>query len=167
MARQLATILLMTIIFIGIGTSSLEAQQDKYSNAILRGISAVSVVVDKVPDSVRAMGVTEQMIQTDVELKLRLAGMRIADDPEWVHLPGRPLVYVYIEAVPVPRAVHVEVGLAQDSRLERNGATIPGAKTWGATIMASGNLTSQNVRDLVKDELDLFLNAWLSVNPKK
>lgn len=165
MSKRLRLLLLVATVFIVSAPSSIEGQQDEFTASILKGISAVSVQVDKLPDSVKALGLTEKIIQTDVELQLRLAGMRIATDAEWLRLPGRPLVYVHIEAA--PRAVHVEVGLSQDTRLERNGAVMPNAKTWAATVLASGDVPSQGVRDLTKDELELFLNAWLSVNPKK
>ena len=36
-----------------------------------------------------------------------------------------------------------------------------------ATMQVVGNPTAQIIRNQIKDHVDMFLNDWLSVNPKK
>ncbi|PYU66748.1 MAG: hypothetical protein DMG49_21105 [Acidobacteria bacterium] len=64
------------------------------------------------------------------------------------------------------RAASIDVELDQNALLERNGEFAIGVTTWstGAVIV---NPNVQGVRNWIKDDVDKFLNAWLSVNPKK
>jgi hypothetical protein len=48
----------------------------------LRGISGVYVLVENLSDEARRDGLNEQDIQTDVGLKLRLAGVKVLTEAE-------------------------------------------------------------------------------------
>ena len=56
------------------------------------------------------------------------------------------------------------LGLQQAVRLVRNGALAYGARTWGVNSVGYGDLPF--IRNAVKDYVDQFINAWLSVNSK-
>ena len=92
--------------------------------------------------------------------------MRVVTDDQGQNLPGDPYVYVKMDLTEDRRAADAEVDLAQNTRLVRNDEFAPGAVTWRAGFVASSP-TAQSMRDGVKDLVDKFLNAWLSVNPKK
>ena len=63
-----------------------------------------------------------------------------------------------------PQAAGITVELYQFARLVRNGEPAF-VTTWGlAGVIA--NPSAQGIRDHIKDRVDIFLNAWLSVNPK-
>jgi hypothetical protein len=68
MTRRLATMCCMAMVLIGISSSSVSAQT--YSSATLKGIGAVRVVVEALPDGAKVLGLSREAIQTDVELKL-------------------------------------------------------------------------------------------------
>src|SRR5260370_9840270 len=93
MTRRLATICLMTMLLVGFRSPSASAQGDKYSVATLKGISAVYVVVESLDDA-KVLGLEADTIRTDVELKLRLAGMRVVKEKEGIKFTGSPHVYV-------------------------------------------------------------------------
>jgi hypothetical protein len=45
---------------------------------------------------------------------------------------------------------------------------ISGATTWSVTAVGTvGRENLRNIRDFIKDDVDKFVNAYLSVNPKK
>jgi len=130
----------------------------------LKGIGAVRVVVEDLDDDAKALGLDEQTIQTDAELKLRLAGMRVLSDAEWIVALGQP--YLYLRVTATGGAAAYEVALCQNARLGRNGDLAAGVITW-SQLSADSNPTAAGVRNGIKDLVDTFLNDWLSVNPKK
>jgi hypothetical protein len=156
----------MVMFLIGISSPPVSAQGAQYSNKTLDGISAVAVVVEDLPDGAKILGLTRETVQNDVELKLRLAGMRVMTDKEVSQIPGMPDLYVRVTLTKGAEAASIEIHLRQNARLERNGQLAVAATTW-KTFYLTANPTSQSIRDTVKDGVDDFLNAWLSVNPKK
>jgi hypothetical protein len=166
MTQRLATICLMTMFLIGVRSPSIQAQDNDFSRATLKGISAVFVEIEPLPDSGKTLGLTAETIQTDVELKLRLAGIRVVTPEEGYKLPGSPYVYVILTLTPNANAAYINVQLVQNVLLERNGEHVYGVPTWDTGYIMPVP-TSQRIRDTIKDKVDVFLNAWLSVNPKK
>jgi hypothetical protein len=163
MTRRLAMICLVTMFLIGVSSLSVPAQGSRFT---LEGITAVSVSVEKLPDSAKVIGLTADAIQTDVELKLRLAGMHVATEKEWLQLPGMPILYINVNLTNPALAASIDVMFKQNVRLERNDMTVANISTWDRGTLL-GNPTAQRIRDLIKDKVDVFLNDWLSVNPKK
>ena len=166
MRQRLATICLTTVLLIGGGSPSALAHGTDNATPTLKGISAVSVRVGHLSEGAGALGLTKEMIQTDVELKLRLAGMRVVTQEEDSELPGRPFLHLRVHVADSAKAAHIEVALTQNAQLERDGQRAFSVTTWrkGALIASP---TLQTIRDEIKDKIDVFLNAWLSVNPKK
>jgi hypothetical protein len=166
MTRRLATIWLVTVFLVGIASLSIQAQDDEVFNASLKGISAVFVWVEPLPSGAKELGLSEEIIQTDVELKLRLAGMRVVKQEEGVKLPGSPYVYVRVTVTDGAGVADINVNLRQNVLLARNRQFALAAETWSKGFLMVLP-TSQRIRVEVKDLVDKFLNAWLSVNSKK
>ena len=61
------------------------------------------------------------------------------------------------------------VEFRQDVRLDRDpNIQIPAATTWSAAAVgAVGRNDLRSIRDSIKDCVDRFINAYLSVNPRK
>jgi hypothetical protein len=156
------------MLLVGTSSPAARAQDTKPQNASLKGITAVYVLVEDLPDGAKVLGLTKDAIQTDVELKLRLAGMRVVTtQEEWAKLPGSPSLYVNVNVSDSSaRAASIDVELDQNALLELNSHFAIGVTTWstGAVIV---NPSVEGTRDWIKDDVDKFLNAWLSVNPKK
>jgi len=166
MTRRLATIFLMTVFLIGFCCSPVQAQGHEPTTATLKGIAAVGVAVEDLPDGAKVLGLTKEDIQSDVELKLRLAGMLVVTLEEAYKLPGKPYLNVRVGLTRNARAASIAVELKQNVVLERDGQSALSLATWAAGGVAS-NATAHDIRDWIKDKVDLFLNDWLSVNPKK
>jgi hypothetical protein len=166
MPTRLTTIYLVTMLLmllVAISSPAVRADDTALSRATLKGITTVFVVVESLDDDARKIGLTEEAIQTDVELKLRLAGMGVATNG--VAVPGDTYLYVNVGVLP-PVAASIQVALEQNVLLQRNGELAFGATTW--TLHGEiTNPTPQRIRDFTRDLVDRFLNAWLSVNPKK
>ncbi len=137
------------------------ATDDERSRKTLKGISALTVVVEHVANDIDPSGTLISQIQTDVELKLRLAGIMVNQESEQ---------FLYVDA----NIVRIESGryifncileLNQGVTLKRNN-TFCFACTWSANCAGITN-SLEKIRDSVKDLVDIFINAYLSVNPKK
>lgn len=164
MTKRLAMTYLMTTLLIGVISRPVQAQNNDLSG--LQGLNTVFVQVEELSPGAASLGLTKETIQTDIELKLRLAGMHVVPYAEGIKLPGSANLYVRVTLTDSAEAADVGVVLEQNAFLARNGQFIPTAITWG-TGGVFAHPTAQIIRDRTKDFVDGFLNAWLSVNPKK
>jgi hypothetical protein len=149
------------------------AQARQLEIETLKGIDKLKVLVESLPEVVEDAGVLRSAdIKTNVELKLRLAGIKVvSDDADVV-----PVLHVWliifsgrsIEGDPLYFGV-LQVALAQPVRLDRDPKICTFAKTWEETRLQThprGSL--QRFRDdPIGGAMDKFINDYLSVNPKK
>ncbi len=151
-------------------TGSNAAADIEYERETLRGLRGIRVVVERLPPEAERDGLTRSTIQTDVELKLRQAGIPLlsrADRP-----PGSPYLYVNVNTYQSRVGLYafsVQAGLVQFVILERNRNITSQATTWEATgsVGAVGSEKLSEVRNAVRDMVDEFINAYLAVNPKQ
>ena len=141
---------------------------DDSDRATLQGIKGVFVSIENIEPKIDKDGLTKSQIQTDVEIKLRLSGLKVLSDKELIKTPGMPTLKVYPHVFKSSQKFYVykiNVRLFQFVYLQRNGQGIL-APTWslGDLGMSPG---VDYIRNKTKEYVDKFINAWLSVNPKK
>jgi len=163
MTKWLSMMFLAAVLLIGTASPTVRADDSEESRVSLKGITAVHVLVEDLHDDAARIGLTKESIQTDVELKLIMAGMHVVTREDWLKLPGAPRLYVNVNVLP-PQAASIEVELDQNVLLQRNGQLVISANTWNLSGVLA-NPTSQGIRNQIKDRVDKFLSAWLSVNP--
>jgi len=158
---------------------TVSAQDDPdVARPTLRGIKGVRVGAGVAKD-IEEAGLRTDVIKTDTELKLRLAGIRVLETAaEFASAPGSPWLFVAVEGVS-QKGVYgfsLSVSLSQNVVLERDPSLKPvgefrgakfSAKTWDTTVVGLqvGN-PSDNIRSTVKDLVDKFINAYLAANQK-
>jgi hypothetical protein len=136
----------------------------------LKGIKAVTVVVETLKPAAVEAGLTEKQLQQDVELRLRLAGVKVV--PETEIKRGVPWLYVsvgtYLRKGSELFAFHSLVELQQNVLLMRDPTIVTAAGTWRTQSLGTVGPEEfrEFVRQSVRDKVDTFLNAYLSVNPK-
>jgi hypothetical protein len=165
----LPTLCLMTLLSLGLATSLRSPQVVFAQNdggPSLSGLSAVFVLVEDLPAGTKLRGLSKNDIQSEVERRLHVAGLRVVSAEESARLPGGPYVYVRVNLVDHGHAVSVDVQLTQGALLVRNGQFLPSTITWSRSALLS-KPTVQNIRDAVNDRVDAFVNAWLAVNPQR
>jgi len=133
----------------------------------LRGIHGLKVVVEVVGTDIEQAGLHRTDIQTDVELQLRLAGIKVLPEDDQSASP-----YLYINAHVIlgqyNSGLHyaaVDCELHQYVILARDESISTDATTWDTG--SAGTSSLEHVRDHTKDLVDKFINDYLSVNPKK
>src|SRR2546425_2749891 len=72
------------------------AQESEDAHATLRGVEGVYVIVENFKPEVERAGLTREQLQTDVELRLRKAGIRVFTYEETLKTPGNPMLYVNV-----------------------------------------------------------------------
>lgn len=145
----------------------------------LKGLPGVRVVVESFSRAAEDAGFDTSTFQQEVELKLRLAGIRAYEDSE---ADWPPLLYVNVNALHGKagerHAYGISLRLLQRAVLRRHlsaesGKAVPEDEmddltaevvTWSKGATGFGHLP--HVRDSVKDLADSFINAWLAANPR-
>lgn len=158
--RSTAVCLAVTILT---GASGIARSNEAVSHG-LQGITTVSVVVD-VNDDVRELGLTEGLIEGDVKLKLRRAGMRVVTTRDILTITGSPSLYVSVTSL-ASQAATVQVQLEQNAHLERNSEFVAGVTTWETTFVIA-NPTVQGIRMTVNSGIDKFLRATSTESMRK
>ncbi|SRR5579864_486967 len=145
---------------------------DNAGRKSLTGLHAVAVLVENLRPEVESAGLARATIQTDAELKLRLAGIRVLAIDRHRAEPGAPVLYINANVSMGSDGMwgySLHVALVQEVQLVRNPAMIVPAETWstdGAGAYTSSHTIPDSVRSAVKDSIDQFVNAYLEVNPK-
>jgi hypothetical protein len=153
---------LPTIIFMYMASVCAGSDTDS-SRQTLKGLPSFSVLIEDFPVAVSELGLTTGQLQTDVELRLRKAGIRVVSSKE------APLPYLYVRVNgkrldgSQVAAFEVHVGLSQLVSFPRmpGNAGLFEAETWstGMLAIASKINTGKELRDIVADSVDKFANA--------
>lgn len=140
-----------------------EASDFGRSVSSLKGLVALKVVVEQLDPKVEGNGITQKQLETDIELRLRQAGVNVSEQ-------ASALLYANVAVLcgDFACAYNISLDLQQAVRLvmRPDAGTMPAA-TWNSGI--TGLLKGHNlepVRKTLKDQVDQFLNSYLAANPK-
>ena len=145
------------------------AQDTRSQRATLAGLTGVNVLVEGMNPDVERDGLARSTLQTDVELRLRQASIRVLTETEMLLAPGKPFLYLRVSSFKGREGVYavaISLELKQSVRLVRDPALTLMAATW-QSIGAIGLGGPSKARDTVRDEVDKFINAYLAANPKR
>ena len=137
----------------------------------LVGLTAVHVVMDEIGDTGERQGVSRARLQSEVEGRLRRAGLRVLTPAEALTSTGRPTLHlrVSVREVADPAAVHVfsvDLTLRQHVRLVRDRAIESYAITWSEhrVVGAARAGLPGVVRSALLEKVDEFVAAWRMAN---
>jgi hypothetical protein len=146
--------------------------ESEYERRSLVGLKAVYVLVETIDREAEQDGLPRSTLQTDIELKLRQAGIAIHTVEQSARAPGSPYLYLNVAAGKNRAgfyAYHVRLSLEQGVSLIRAPTVTVTGSTWQSNgvigIVRSGNVAK--IRDAVRDVVDEFINAYLAANPTK
>jgi len=135
-------------------------------NHLLRGLEGVQVIVEEIPPEVKREGLTKSQLKTDVELALRMSGIKVLSAEERGQMLSQPILYLNVNVMKTQGSAYVfNVHLSA----RESGITLRGGMTWAPTwewgyVGITPSLAT--IRDYVKDMVDRFINAYLTANPK-
>jgi len=151
----------------------------------LQGVKGFHVLIEDLSSDAKAAGLSRERLKTLVELKLRMADVKVLPyDEEIPATVLRPTLYLrlYIQKVSesyaFAYAVIATLEFKQLVVLHRNKDIICFATTWedrqGAVIVGTGNDSlvinhrlTNFAEKTVKELVDEFLNDYLAANPKE
>ena len=149
------------------------AQTDNESSrATLRGIKSIYVNVSTIEDKkLIENGITSQQIITDIELKLRMAGINVVETLNEQTNDGEPNLHLEIIILEQNDYIFVyslSLEFRQLVTPVRKGKIIAMGTTWKNDLVGYiGVQNSSKIRDYVKDLVDSFINSYLAVNKNK
>ena len=130
----------------------------------LDGAEPIKVVVEPLKWAIENAGLKTLQLRTDTELKLRLAGINVVSPNN----PGKPSLYVNARVIKFGQrdryVFSIAVEFVQTVSLERSPQVKIDATTWSTSVTGTSHKLS-TVRDQLGELVDLFINAYLSVNP--
>ena len=151
-------------------TPTLVAGDDRDSES-LRDLDGVRVAVEDLPPAIESKGLSKELLRKVVESKLEQAGIRVMNAGEFP--VGDPFLDVRVTTTKESARLigcNVEVKFVQIVFLRRNpSVTFNRAETWKAAghleIVPAARL-AENVRQELSEQVDQFIAAYRSVNPK-
>jgi len=159
------TITLLVILALPLMLSSALAGDSEHNRKTLAGIDGVAVVVNDLNDALMRAGLTIRTLQTDVELRLRSVGIPIKTEKHgaWLVLNMSGFSSETKEADFIGYTSNASLEVHQWVRLMRNPSIETFVPTWFVNVVSNWNATAE-IRELIRDRVDEFANAYLSVN---
>ena len=162
--------LIALIVVICLGAPSLSWAYDQ--KEILRGLKGVKVVVENIPPDIERLGLTRRDIQSDVENRLRQAGIKVWPDYK---PPSMTALYVNVHTLNPSQAksiivYSINVMLFENSYLKRDIGSVGDlrevrAANWvKAMVGFTGTNNVREIRKKVEAEVDKFISDYKTVN---
>ena len=157
-------ILIGLVLFFGLWQGHALPADNPGTRKTLHGAEQIKVVVEPLKWAIENAGLKTAQLRTDTELKLRLAGIRVVSPND----PGKPSLHVNVRVIKFGQrdryVFNIAVEFIQTVSLERNPRVKIDATTWSTAVTGTSHKLS-TVRDQVGELVDVFINAYLSVNP--
>jgi hypothetical protein len=138
------------------------AGDGKLDRETLRGVKAVSVVIDDIAPWIAEQGLRPDPLREEIEGRLRRAGLAIdANAKEFVALR-----VVGVHAKKGPFALSFTLGLYQPVLLSRDQTVRTATQTWEvvSVLLAEPKAVSGSAMETVDEVTGRFVEAWRSVN---
>lgn len=153
--------------------SPLYALNSEMNRASLQGLKGVRVLVEDIASEVEERGLARVALQKEVEDKIRAAGIKVLTQEEATQTPGEPYLYLNIN-VTLSRgeeeacSYSIDLALIQNVTLVRNPGQATYAVTWSTGgVGLIGKKSLKDLKETTLEVVDLFVKAFMSVNPKK
>jgi hypothetical protein len=135
---------------------------------VLSGLEAVGIKVERLKAEMEQDGLFTDTLQSDIELKLRLAGIKVLSEEQWRENPNTPFLYLFVDAFKHSEGYiyRVQLSLREPVTVLRKGT-----KTTATTLRIRDELGIaahlSEIRDEAQDLVDEFIKAWQNVNRKR
>lgn len=134
---------------------------------VLQGLEGVHVVIERLRPEIERDGLYGNTLESDMELTLRMAGIKVLSKEEWLQSPYAPCLYLHVDAFKYAGGYVYKIHLSLRERvlilrkkLEAKAITVSLPVQLGITHNLS------QIREEARDLMDEFSKAWLTANPK-
>lgn len=155
-----------------VSNSSLPALDSKANRATLKGLNGLGILVEYLTPEAEWGGLTKKRLQSDLEVRLQRAGMKVLTQADSHKAPGEPYLYVNVnvntaktEGEVYPYSI--DVMLIQKTTLVRDPKQTVYAVTWSTGGVGSISKELLNdLRESVGDLVEVFIKACQAENRK-
>jgi len=146
------------------------AQDDETTRPTLRGLQGIFVYVEPLDPQIEQSGLIKSQIQTDTESQLKSAGIRVSTREDFLKGFGRPYLYINVNISMLKTQItrylfYLRIELNQEVLLVRAPHTKVSTVTW-STGGWGIDFSLDNIRQTVRTQVDKFVSAYLTENPK-
>jgi hypothetical protein len=135
----------------------------------LVGLKGVYVLVESPKPEAQSLGLTKDQIKTNIELRLRKAGISMLTEKDWLGSPDYPHLSVTVAAITRAGSYSymLQLYLSEFVTLAR-GNRVMGV-IWQTYRIGIGNEqnTETKTQEQIGDMVDEFINDYMAANPKK
>jgi hypothetical protein len=135
---------------------------------VLRGLDRVHVVVERLKAEIEQDGLFTSTLQSDMELKLALAGIKVLSEDECRQIPCVADLYLHVDAFKQADGYTYRIHLALREPvavLRKHIRVIGTTFRMHDELGMTENLSE--VREGARDLLDKFIEVWQAANSKK
>ncbi len=163
--KKLSVVLCAVVLVFGLGVAAHAFSNNQYSRETLRGLRSSRIFVKVVDYDGKSIEPLKSAITEDLENRLRTGGIHIDRS-------SNNSIQLFLSIIEVPKASEnfiyvVEIAVFQEGQLMRNErAGIHDVCTWSSGYHGLRHSMTK-IRDNVKEQIDVFINAHNSVNPRK
>jgi hypothetical protein len=178
-SRFMIVVISLFFIFV-LFESVIFAHDTEENRRSLFGIEAIKLLIENIDPEIEKEGLTKKQIQTDVELKLRMAGIKLLSMKEGRDSDKNGLLYVVISVIKISESAynysidiefHQNVYLVRDIKEQMKLGLKVYARPYFTETWSDGSIGITHnlgkIRNSVKDLTDTFINAYLSVQPRR
>jgi hypothetical protein len=143
----------------------------------LKGLKGVEVLIEELNPDLENLNLTMIQMQSEVEAKLRKAGVLVLskEENEKIQPLRKPYLYIKINSSKLScrkESIAYNIGIALNQQVTLRGQADAKkcffAPTWYTSIVgAAGPKNVQVILDAVQDLTDKFIDAYLKANPKE
>lgn len=134
---------------------------------VLQGLEGVHVVVERLRPEIERDGLYGNTLENDMELTLRMAGIKILSREECLQSPGAPSLCLHVDALRYAEGYVYKIQLSLKERvlilrkqIEAKAVTVRLSDQLGITHNLS------QIREDAKDLVDEFCKDWLTAKAK-
>jgi hypothetical protein len=165
--KRLRSVSLGVCVMAAISTSGF-AYITQGEEEVLRGLAAVTVKVERLRAEIEQDGLFASTLQDDVEMKLRLAGIKVLSEEQCLENPDCPHFYLFVDAFKHSEGYiyRIQVSLREPVTVTRTRTKII-ATTMRIRDELGITPYLSEIRGEAQDLVDEFIKAWESANRKK
>jgi hypothetical protein len=166
--KRLISVSVVVWLSLVISTCAFAVTRGGERQAILRGLAGVRVVVERLKPEIERDGLFGSTLQTDAELTLQMAGIKVLSEEEWLKAPGAPYLYLKVNAFQCARGYvyNITLTLEEQVKLVRNGLKVSATtSTIGHQLGITSSLS--DIREEARGQVEEFIKAWQEANRKK
>lgn len=138
----------------------------------LRGLKGIGLLIEPLNPEIEKAGISRDQLKQEIALQLRQAGIQVLNEEARVEEPGKPYLYINLNAYSWREEViygyALKVDLNQLILLDRDKKSGCFGTTWysGSAGIIGANKMKSFIRTELADTIDKFIHDYSAANPK-